>query len=84
MSLTSLTFLLKTQNLALDLHERHVRRQLMDIVEACAINVLVGEIVQQVAERRDSEFRFQQLGTLRAYAGQVGDGSGEVDGNDDL
>ena len=56
----------------------------MDIVEARAVNVLVGEIVQQVAERRDSEFRFQQFGTLRAYARQVGDGGGEVDGNDDL
>lgn len=56
----------------------------MDIVEARAVNVLVREVVQQVAERRDSEFRFQQFGTLRAYARQVGDGGGEVDGNDDL
>ena len=83
MPFASLTFLLETQDLALDLHKRHVCRQLMDIVEARAVNVLVGKVVQQVAKRRDAEFRFQQFGTLWAYARQVGDGSGEVDGNDE-
>ena len=56
----------------------------MDVVEASAVDMLVGEIIQEVAERRDAEFRFQQLGALWAYAGQIGDRSGEVYDSDRL
>lgn len=51
----------------------------MNVVKPRAVDVLVWKVVQQVAERGDVQFRVQQLGSLWAYTGQVGDGGGEVD-----
>ncbi len=36
--------------------------------------MLVREIVQQVTERRDADFRLQELGPVGAYAWQIGYG----------
>ena len=73
-SLATLSFLLVAQDLASHLHERHLGRQFMDIVQARPVDVLVGKVVEEITERRDAKFRLQQLGPLRTYAGKVGDG----------
>lgn len=79
MALATLALFLETKDFPLDLYKRHIGRQLMDVVESRAVYMLVWKIVQEILERRDAEFRFQQFGSLWAYAGQISDGSGEVD-----
>ena len=79
MALATLSLLLETKDFPLYLHKRHIGRQLMDVVESRAVYMLVRKKVQEILERRNAEFRFQQLGSLGAYAGQIGDGSGKVD-----
>ena len=38
-------FFLEAEDLTFNLHKRHVGCQLMDIIEACTVDMLVGEIV---------------------------------------
>ena len=44
-ALASTTFLLETQDFTHYLHERHVGRKLMNVVEPCAVDVFVREVV---------------------------------------
>ena len=54
MAFASVPFLLEAQNFTHHLNKRHVGRQFVDIVEPRAVDVLVREVVQQIAERGDS------------------------------
>lgn len=63
---------LEAKYLAFYLNEGHICSQFMDIVQSRAVDMLVWEVVQQAAERRNAEFRFQQLSPLRANAWKVG------------
>ena len=67
----SLTELLKRQNLSFQLHERHIGLQLVDAIDAAAVNVFIGVILQQLTPRRDAELLLQNLGAPRSHAGQV-------------
>jgi len=51
----------------------------VDIIEPCTVDVLIREIVEEVAERSDSKLRLQYLGALRANSGQISDWCGKVD-----
>ena len=67
----SLTELLERQNLSFQLHERHIGLQLIDAIDAAAVNVFIGVILQQLTPRRNAELLLQNLGAPRSHAGQV-------------
>ena len=64
---------LKAQDMADDLHERHVARQLVDGVHLRAVHVLVREVFQQVAKGLDAQLVAEYLLAVGAYARQVHD-----------
>lgn len=37
----------------------------------CAINMAIGKMMQQIVERKNAQFFFQQIGSLRPNAFQV-------------
>ena len=73
--LAPLACFLEAAKLSHDLHEGHLRRQLAYLVEAAAVDVLVGKRVQEVAPSLDAQLGLQQFRPLRADARQVGYGS---------
>ena len=64
---------LKAQDAPHDLHEWHVARELADFIYLAAVHILIGIILQQVAESLNTEFFFQQLLAVGAYARQIHD-----------
>ena len=72
--LTSLSCLLETEELPQDLYERHLGGQLFYLIKAAAVDVLVGEGVQQVVPGLDAQLGFQSLSPRWANAWNVGDG----------
>ena len=69
--LSSYTRFFIAEYLSFYLHERHVRRQLMHIIESAPIDVLEREIVQQILEGMDAEFVAKDFGTLWPHSMQV-------------
>ncbi len=61
---------LVTENLSLDLHVRHLGSQLADVIDLCAIDILVWVVFQQVTIGVDAELLAQYLFLLRSYAWQ--------------
>ena len=55
--------LLEGENLGAYLHEGHLATQLGDGVEVAAVDVFIGEVLQQVAPRVNAELLLQNLGT---------------------
>ena len=72
--LASLSRLFEAEELPHDLHERHLRGQLVNLVEAAAVDVLIGEGVQEVVPGLDAQLGFQHFRPRRADAGKVVDG----------
>ena len=72
--LTSFACLFETEELPQHLYEGHFCGQFADFVEAAAVDVLVGEVIQQVVPGFDTQLHLQHLCPLRADAWQVGDG----------
>ena len=70
---------LVTENLASQLNIGHIAVYLVDVIETATVDVLIGKIVEKIAEGGDAQLLTQQLGTLRADAGEkldVGMGKG--------
>ena len=68
-----LALLIEAQDAPPHLDVGHVRRKLVQVVEAAAVHVLVGEMAQQVVHRADAQFLPQQCGALRPHTRDVGD-----------
>ena len=62
---------LETEDMSFHLYERHVARQFADAVEAAAVNVLIGIILQQVAIAADAQLLVEQLLARRANPREV-------------
>ena len=62
---------LEAEYLALQLDVGHRAVDFADLVEAAAVDVLVGIVVEQVAHTAKAEVFLQNLGPLRAYARHV-------------
>ena len=58
-ALAAVALFLEAEDLALDLYKRHIGRQLVYIVQACTVDMLVGEVVKEIAERGNTQFRVQ-------------------------
>ena len=56
-----LAFRVETQDLPADLHVGHVRCQLMDVIQARAVDMLVREGIKQIMKRTDLQLIRQQL-----------------------
>ena len=72
--------LLEAQYPAADLHERHIRTNLCDAVDATPVHIFIWIILQQITIGADSEFLTQNLFAPRSHARQIhyvlfGDGS---------
>ena len=65
------SFCFKTENLPLELHIRHVCRQLMYIIQTGAVYVFIRKIVQQIVQGGHVQFVFQEFGSLRPHSGQI-------------
>jgi hypothetical protein len=59
---------LKTQDLTVELHIGHRAVDFRNAVRAAAVDVLVGEIVEQVAHGADAELLVEKFGTPGAHA----------------
>ena len=64
---------LEAQDVAYDLYERHVARQLVDGVHLRAVHMLVGEVLEQVAEGLDAQLFAEHLLAVGTYPRQVHD-----------
>ena len=67
------TVLVETQDLTLYLHKGHVGRHLAYQVDAAAVYVLVGEVLQQSTPRRYVQLVAQYISLLGPHARQVHD-----------
>lgn len=69
--LPPLAHLLEIHKLPLDLHERHIRSQLTDTIQAATVNMLVRKIVQQVLPSPQTQFLLQHFSPFRPHARQI-------------
>ena len=62
---------LETQNVADDLHKRHVARQFVDGVNLRTVHIFIRIVFEQVTIGLNTELVAQHLLAVRAYARQV-------------
>ena len=71
--MASLSRHLETPYFAFQLDVGHAAVQLTDGVDAAAVHVFIGEIIQQVVQGTDTRFLIEHSGPLRSYARQIFD-----------
>ena len=62
---------LETEDMALHLYEGHVAVQFANVVEPASVNMFVGVILQQIAERLNAQFLAEHLFAIGADPRQI-------------
>ena len=58
-ALAAVALLLEAEELAAHLYKRHIGRKLVNVVQPSTVDMLIREVVKEVAERGDTQFRVQ-------------------------
>jgi hypothetical protein len=69
--LATLSHGLKAEYLSAQLNVWHVAVNLADAIDAAAVDILVGEVIDEVAHRKYLQLLVQDIGPLGTYAGDI-------------